>query len=81
MVDVCDPSLSFFKFPLFKPDVWLDRTLKYVKFLLQKFRYITYVLGLIGLMVVVNQFEQFLTTFTYFFLPKVFLLSYHLSLY
>ncbi|MEK9894420.1 MAG: site-2 protease family protein, partial [Pelagibacteraceae bacterium] len=58
----------FFKFPLFKPDVWLDRTLKYVKFFAsKKFRYITYVLGLIGLMVVVNQFEQFLTTFTYFF--------------
>ena len=58
----------FFKFPLFKPDAWLDRTLKYVKFFASKrFRYITYVLGLIGLMVVVNQFEQFLTTFTYFF--------------
>ena len=58
----------FFKFPLFKPDAWLDRTLKYVKFFAsKKFRYITYVLGLIGLMVVVNQFEQFLTTFTYFF--------------
>lgn len=58
----------FFKFPLFKPDVWLDRTLKYVKFFAsKKFRYITYILGLIGLMMVVNQFEQFLTTFTYFF--------------
>ena len=58
----------FFKFPLFKPDAWLDRTLKYVKFFAsKKFRYITYILGLIGLMVVMNQFEQFLTTFTYFF--------------
>ena len=58
----------FFKFPLFKPDAWLDRTLKYVKFFAsKKFRYITYILGLIGLMVIMNQFEQFLTTFTYFF--------------
>ena len=58
----------FFKFPLIKPDAWLEKTLKYVKFLGSKnIRYSIYALGVIAAFIVMNKFEQFSTTFTYFF--------------
>ena len=61
-------SYLFFKIPLFKPDVWLTKTLKKVKFLGSiKTRYTIYVLGIIGLFLVIQQFENFTKTFLYFF--------------
>ena len=61
-------SYLFFKIPLFKPDVWLTKTFKKVKFLGSiKTRYTIYVLGIIGLFLVIQQFENFTKTFLYFF--------------
>ena len=58
----------FFKIPLFKPDDWLSKTLKYVKhFASKKFRNLVYFFGFIGLFLVVQQFETFKSTFLYFF--------------
>ncbi len=61
-------SYLFFKIPLFKPDVWLTKTFKKVKFLGSiKTRYTIYVLGIIGLFLAIQQFENFTKTFLYFF--------------
>jgi len=61
-------SYLFFKIPLVKPDEWLGRTLKYIKPLgAKKFRNIIYILGFIGICLVIQQFENFLNTFMYFF--------------
>ena len=61
-------SYLFFKIPLFKPDIWLNRTLKNVKFLgSKKSRFIIYILGIVGLFLVTQQFENFTKTFLYFF--------------
>ena len=61
-------SYLFFKIPLFKPDVWLEKTLNKVKFLgSKKIRNIIYLLGFIGLFFVIQQFENFTKTFLYFF--------------
>ncbi len=61
-------SYLFFKIPLFKPDVWLGKTLNKVKFLgSKKIRNIIYLLGFIGLFFVIQQFENFTKTFLYFF--------------
>lgn len=58
----------FFKFPLFKPDNWLDRTLKHVMFLTaKKIRYIFYILGMIASLLVISKVEEFTNTFAYFF--------------
>ena len=58
----------FFKIPLFKPDDWLFKTLKYVKhFASKKFRNLVYFFGFIGLFLVVQQLETFKSTFLYFF--------------
>ena len=61
-------SYLFFKIPLVKPDEWLGKTLKYVKVLgSKKFRNIIYILGFIGICLVIQQFEAFINTFLYFF--------------
>ena len=61
-------SYLFFKIPLFKPDDWLSKTLKYVKhFASKKFRNLVYFFGFIGLFLVVQQLETFKSTFLYFF--------------
>jgi putative peptide zinc metalloprotease protein len=61
-------SYLFFKIPLFKPDDWLSKTLKYVKHLAsKKFRNLVYFFGFIGLFLVIQQLETFKSTFLYFF--------------
>jgi len=61
-------SYLFFKIPLFTPDEWLGRTFSKVKFLgSKKIRNIIYILGFIGLFLVIQQFENFAKTFLYFF--------------
>jgi len=61
-------SYLFFKIPLFTPDEWLGRTFSKVKFLgSKKIRNIIYILGFIGLFLVIQQFENFTKTFLYFF--------------
>ena len=64
-------SYLFFKIPLFTPDEWLGRTYNKVKFLgSKKIRNIIYILGFIGLFLVIQQFENFAKTFLYFFSIK-----------
>ena len=64
-------SYLFFKVPLFKPDEWLGKTLKYtIPYASKQYRYIIYLIGFIGICLVVQQFEDFLTTFMYFFSIK-----------
>ena len=64
-------SYLFFKIPLFTPDEWLGRTYNKVKFLgSKKVRNIIYILGFIGLFLVIQQFENFSKTFLYFFSIK-----------
>ena len=61
-------SYLFFKVPVIKPDEWLGRTLKYVRALgSKKYRNIIYILGFVGICLVIQQFETFLNTFMYFF--------------
>ena len=58
----------FFKIPLVRPDVWLDRAMPVVNRLLN-YRLILFVrvLGVIGVFLVIRQWEEFKTTFLYFF--------------
>ena len=61
-------SYLFFKIPLFKPDEWLGNNLSKVKSLgSAKFRNLIYILGFIGICLVIQQFEIFKKTFLYFF--------------
>ena len=61
-------SYLFFKIPLFKPDEWLGKNLSKVKNLgSAKFRNLIYILGFIGICLVIQQFEVFKKTFLYFF--------------
>ena len=58
----------FFKIPLVKPDEWLGRTLRYAKILgSKKVRNLIYILGFIGICLVIQQIESFKNTFLYFF--------------
>ena len=58
----------FFKIPLLKPDAFLDSTLMFAKVIGSKLvRYIVYVLGLIGIYFVIQNWDQFINTFLYFF--------------
>ncbi len=58
----------FFKIPLIKPDPFLDKTLHLAKFFSQKIlRLIIYIIGILGVYFVIQQWDEFLTTFLYFF--------------
>lgn len=58
----------FFKIPLIKPDPFLDKTLHLAKFFSQKIlRLIIYIIGTLGVYFVIQQWDEFLTTFLYFF--------------
>ena len=58
----------FFKIPLLKPDTFLDSTLMFAKIIGSKLvRYIVYVLGLMGIYFVIQNWDQFINTFLYFF--------------
>ena len=61
-------SYLFFKIPLVKPDEWLGRTLRYAKILgSKKIRNLIYILGFVGICLVIQQIESFKNTFLYFF--------------
>ena len=61
-------SYLFFKIPLVKPDEWLGKTLRYAKILgSKKVRNLIYILGFIGICLVIQQIESFKNTFLYFF--------------
>lgn len=61
----------YIRIPLVKPDAFLTRTLPYVKPLFSKPAFVIYaVLILIGLFHLINRFDEFLHTFTYFFNAK-----------
>ena len=58
----------FFKIPLLKPDTFLDSTLMFVKIIGSKLvHYIVYVLGFMGIYFVIQNWDQFINTFLYFF--------------
>ena len=58
----------FFKIPLIKPDPFLDKTLHIAKFFGQRFlRLLIYIIGVMGIYFVIQQWDEFLTTFLYFF--------------
>ncbi len=58
----------FFKIPLIKPDPFLDKTLHLAKFFSQKIIRLTiYIIGMLGVYFVIQQWDEFLTTFLYFF--------------
>ena len=58
----------FFKIPLIKPDPFLDKTLHLAKFFSQKIIRLTiYIIGILGVYFVIQQWDEFLTTFLYFF--------------
>ncbi|MEM1282234.1 MAG: HlyD family efflux transporter periplasmic adaptor subunit [Chlamydiota bacterium] len=58
----------FFKIPLFNPDTFLDNTYPSVKAFFTKKAMIIYaILIAIGALIIINQFESFLHTFTHFF--------------
>ncbi len=65
----------FFKIPLFKPDEFLNKNISKVKKIGSKnFRNIIYILGFIGVILVIQQYESFAKTFMYFFTFNGFLL-------
>ena len=58
----------FFKIPLIKPDPFLDKTLHIAKFFGQRFlRLLIYIIGVMGIYFVIQQWDEFLSTFLYFF--------------
>lgn len=58
----------FFKIPLFNPDSFLDKTYPSVKGLFTKKAFFFYLsIIFLGVIVILNQWDTFLNTFTYFF--------------
>ena len=58
----------FFRIPLIKPDKFLDRTLNIAKFFgTNFFRKLIYVIGLVGLYLIIQNWSEFKSTFLYFF--------------
>jgi putative peptide zinc metalloprotease protein len=71
----------FFRIPLVKPDQWLKKTLPIARFFSSKsIRYVIYFLGILGVFSVIQQWEDFIQTFLYFFSWKG-LFFYGLSLF
>ena len=71
----------FFRIPLVKPDQWLKKTLPIARFFSSKsIRYVIYFLGILGVFSVIQQWENFIQTFLYFFSWKG-LFFYGLSLF
>ena len=59
-------SYLFFKIPLFKPDEFLNKSISKVRKLGSKnFRNVIYLLGFIGIFLVIQQYESFVKTFMY----------------
>jgi putative peptide zinc metalloprotease protein len=70
----------FIKIPLFKPDRWLESTYPKIEFLYSTlWQYIIFALGIIGIFVVIQRFEEFSSTFMYLF-SKEGMIYYILSL-
>jgi putative peptide zinc metalloprotease protein len=58
----------FFRLPLFKPDRFLDATLIYARmFVAKPFLYFLVIIGFLGILLVIRQWEAFSHTFLYFF--------------
>ncbi|MFT7221930.1 MAG: putative peptide zinc metalloprotease protein [Candidatus Azotimanducaceae bacterium] len=58
----------FFRIPLWKPDRFIEATLPYVSWMASRsFLVLLAILGMLGLYLVVRQFDQFLGTFLHFF--------------
>jgi len=58
----------FVRIPLVRPDAWLDRTLPWVAPLFNnRLRRLIHVLGCIGLLLALRQWQEFRATFLYFF--------------
>ena len=71
----------FFRIPLVKPDQWLKKTLPIARFFSSKLiRHVIYFLGILGVFSVIQQWEDFIQTFLYFFSWKG-LFFYGLSLF
>lgn len=58
----------YVRIPLFQPDEFLGKTLKYVKPFASKFAFILYMIVTgTGLIMLLSRFDEFIHTFTYFF--------------
>ena len=58
----------YIRIPLLNPDLFLKKTLPYVRFLGSKWMFVLYTfLTLFGLYLMFGRFDEFLNTFTYFF--------------
>jgi len=70
----------FIKIPIFKPDRWLEKNLSKVQFFYSKlWTNFILVLGVIGVLMVIRQWEEFSSTFMYLF-SKEGMIYYFLSL-
>ena len=70
----------FIKIPLFKPDKWLNKNYHKIDFLYSKlWGNIVFILGLIGILLVIRDWDNFISTFMYLF-SKEGLIYYGISL-
>ena len=70
----------FIKFPIVKPDKWLERNLGKVSFFYSKmWTNIVLILGVIGILMVIRQWDEFSSTFMYLF-SKEGMIFYFISL-
>ncbi len=61
-------SFLFIRIPLVRPDRFINTTLPYVKFIFGKmFRILVAAWGVVGLFLVARQWDEFVSTFLYFF--------------
>ena len=64
----------FIRIPLFKPDRWLEQNIKYINFLYTKtWQNLVLILGFMGILLVLQNLDTFLSTFLYFFSYEGFL--------